>query len=234
MNVQVVTDLAGQVLWISPALPGRVHDLTAAGTQRIIRICERQGVADRAYPGAGPSASNAHLAANCFRRSAQSTEQLAQARAPVERGMARLKSWRIFRRSHVAQPHDANRRSHPHPGEATLKTLSNRRRYLNGFGRTVGHAWATEAPPGARRGECAGAIQRTFGARRGRGKSRGARRRCLCLPCRGLLPVRDRGGVRSGRNRCLCDACELAGQRGAGGRPREPWRVAAKHVRQNS
>jgi hypothetical protein len=29
---------------LSPALPGRTHDLTAARTHRIIRICERQGV----------------------------------------------------------------------------------------------------------------------------------------------------------------------------------------------
>lgn len=36
---------------------GRAHDLTAARTHRIIRICERQGVpilADLAYQGAGP------------------------------------------------------------------------------------------------------------------------------------------------------------------------------------
>lgn len=32
VNVQVVTDLAGRLLWISPALPGRAHDLTAART----------------------------------------------------------------------------------------------------------------------------------------------------------------------------------------------------------
>lgn len=52
VNVQVVTDPDGRLLWISPALPGRTHDLTAARTHRIIRICERQGVpvlADRAY-----------------------------------------------------------------------------------------------------------------------------------------------------------------------------------------
>lgn len=56
VNVQVVTDLDGRLLWISPALPGRAHDLTAARAHRIIRICERQGVpvlADRAYMGAG-------------------------------------------------------------------------------------------------------------------------------------------------------------------------------------
>jgi hypothetical protein len=34
----------------------------------------------------------------------------------------------------------------------------------------------------ARRCACRSAIQRTFGARRGRGKCRGARRRCFCLP----------------------------------------------------
>lgn len=57
MNVRVVTDPAGQVLWISPTLPGRTHDLTEARTHEIIRICERQGVsilADRAYQGADP------------------------------------------------------------------------------------------------------------------------------------------------------------------------------------
>ncbi len=41
VNVQVVTDPDGQ-LWLSLALPGRAHDLTAARTHRIIRICERQ------------------------------------------------------------------------------------------------------------------------------------------------------------------------------------------------
>jgi hypothetical protein len=57
VNVQVVTDPAGRLLWISPTLPGRAHDLTAACAHRIIRICERQGVpilADRAYMGACP------------------------------------------------------------------------------------------------------------------------------------------------------------------------------------
>jgi hypothetical protein len=57
VNVQVVTDLDGRLLWISPALPSRAHDLTVGRTHRIVRICERQGVpvlADRAYRGAGP------------------------------------------------------------------------------------------------------------------------------------------------------------------------------------
>ncbi|GAB1329968.1 hypothetical protein ACE1SV_43070 [Streptomyces sennicomposti] len=57
VNVQVVTDPDGRLLWLSPALPRRAHDLTAARTHRIIRICERQGVpilADLASQGGGP------------------------------------------------------------------------------------------------------------------------------------------------------------------------------------
>lgn len=105
VNVQVVTDPGGRLLWLSPALPGRTHDLTAARTHRIIRICERQGipiVAGLACQGAGP-----WLTTGIKRRPLQEltpTEKtrnhaLAATRAPVERGVARLKSWRIFRRS---------------------------------------------------------------------------------------------------------------------------------------
>ncbi|MFE7327735.1 transposase family protein [Streptomyces sp. NPDC057565] len=105
VNVQVVTDPGGQLIWLSPALPGRTHDLTATCTHRIIRICERQGVpilADLAYQGAGP-----WLTTGIKRRPLQEltpTEKdlnraLAAARAPVERGVAGLKSWRIFRRA---------------------------------------------------------------------------------------------------------------------------------------
>jgi hypothetical protein len=108
VNIQVVTDPAGEVLWISPAVPGRTHDLTAARTHRIIRICERQGVpilADRAYQGAGPWVTTGlkrpprgelTLTQRTVNRA------LAQARAPVERGIAWLKSWQIFRRACIS------------------------------------------------------------------------------------------------------------------------------------
>ncbi|EFE68898.1 transposase [Streptomyces viridosporus ATCC 14672] len=104
VNVQVVTDPAGRLL-ISPALPGRAYDLTAARTRRIIRICERQGVpilADQAYIGAS-SWVTTPLCRPPGREliPAQQTvnRALSAARAPVEHGVARLKSWRIFRRS---------------------------------------------------------------------------------------------------------------------------------------
>ncbi|WP_394425577.1 transposase family protein [Streptomyces sp. SGAir0957] len=65
----------------------------------------RQGVpvlADRAYQGAGPWVTTGLKRApggelTTTQRTVNRT--LAIARAPVERGMARLKSWRIFRRS---------------------------------------------------------------------------------------------------------------------------------------
>lgn len=108
VHTQVVTDPAGEVLWISPALPGRTHDLTAARTHRIIRICERQGVpilADRAYQGAGPWVTTGlkrppRGELSLTQRTVNRT--LAQAGAPVERGMARLKSWQTFRRSRIS------------------------------------------------------------------------------------------------------------------------------------
>ncbi len=102
VNVQVVTDPAGRLLWISPALPGRTHGLTAARTHKIIRICECQGVplhADRAYIGAGPWVTTPLRRPP--RREITATQRtnraLSAARAPVERGVASLKSWRIFR-----------------------------------------------------------------------------------------------------------------------------------------
>lgn len=56
MNVQVLTDPLGQLLWASPALPGPAHDLTAARQHGIIEALTEAGLrcwADKAYQGAG-------------------------------------------------------------------------------------------------------------------------------------------------------------------------------------
>ncbi|EFF88753.1 transposase, IS4 [Streptomyces sp. e14] len=131
VNVQVIADPGGRTLWLPPALPGRTHDRTAARTHKIIRICERQGVpvlADLAYTGAGEWVTTPG------RRPPQGeltpTEQtlnraLSAARVPVERGIARLRSWRIFRRARCSpQPHDVNHQGRPHAGAAPLKSLT--------------------------------------------------------------------------------------------------------------
>lgn len=55
-NVQIITDPAGRLVWVSPALPGAVHDIKAARTHGIIDALEEAGVecwADKGYRGAG-------------------------------------------------------------------------------------------------------------------------------------------------------------------------------------
>lgn len=130
VNVQVVTDPNGRLLWLSPALPGRVHDLTAARTHRIIRICERQGVpnlADLAYTGAGPWVTTAvkrrpHHDLTATQKTVN--RALARTRAPVERGVARLKTWRIFRHARCSPTRMTSiARAVLTPRAATLKEL---------------------------------------------------------------------------------------------------------------
>lgn len=98
----MVTDPQGEIVWISRALPGRTHDLTAARTDQIIATCERPGLpalADLAYIGAGGT-----YAAPTRRRPGQDltakqrslNRAHARLRCPVERGMATLKGRRIF------------------------------------------------------------------------------------------------------------------------------------------
>nr|MDT0525698.1 transposase family protein [Streptomyces sp. DSM 41633] len=108
VNVQVVTDQTGEILWLSPALPGRTHYMTAARTHKILRICERQGVpilADMAYIGAGDWVTTARRrppGGELTLTEQTENRALSTARAPVERAMARLKSWRFFRRSRIS------------------------------------------------------------------------------------------------------------------------------------
>lgn len=55
VNVQVIADPAGRLIWASAALPGSVHDLTAARTHAIIDALTNMNVmtlADKAYQGA--------------------------------------------------------------------------------------------------------------------------------------------------------------------------------------
>ena len=44
MNVQVLADPAGRLLWASPALPGAVHDLRAAREHGILDSLAEAGI----------------------------------------------------------------------------------------------------------------------------------------------------------------------------------------------
>lgn len=54
--MQLLADPAGRLVWASPALPGAVHDLTAARMHGLVDALAAHGVmvlADKGYQGAG-------------------------------------------------------------------------------------------------------------------------------------------------------------------------------------
>lgn len=103
VNIQAVTDQDGKIVWFSPALPGRAHDLTAARDHGIIATCADLGIsvlADKAYVGAEGTVEapiKARQGCELPDKHKRFNKVHARLRAPVERAFARLKSWRIFR-----------------------------------------------------------------------------------------------------------------------------------------
>ncbi|WP_405766624.1 transposase family protein [Streptomyces sp. NBC_00080] len=103
MNVQVIADPFGRLLWASPALPGAVHDVRAAREHGIVEALAQAGVpcwADKGYQGAGGT-----VRVPCRGRwEMLSTSQQAvnrshaKIRALVEQAVATLKSWRLLRK----------------------------------------------------------------------------------------------------------------------------------------
>ncbi len=79
MNVQVITDPAGRLLWASPALPGAVHDVRAARTHGIIGALTEAGVrcwADKAYRGVGGTTRVPYWGRRCPQASKPSTAHM--------------------------------------------------------------------------------------------------------------------------------------------------------------
>jgi DDE superfamily endonuclease/Helix-turn-helix of DDE superfamily endonuclease len=114
VNVQVIADPAGRLIWASPAVPGARHDSRAAAEHGIPAALEQAGVtayADTAYYGASPAAvrvpfrrSRYDRATGKFvsRRLSDGMKAVNHAhsalRAPGERANAELKNWRILRK----------------------------------------------------------------------------------------------------------------------------------------
>jgi hypothetical protein len=103
MNVQVITDPHGKLLWASPSLPGAVHDIKAARTHGIIDALSKGGLAcwaDKGYQGAGGTV-RVPFRGRWDRLSAgQRAVNTAHARirALGEQAMATLKTWRLPRK----------------------------------------------------------------------------------------------------------------------------------------
>ena len=111
LNVQVLADPAGRLIWVSPPLPGARHDMGAAREHGIIDALNAAGVAtiaDTAYQAAarrcGCRSGGAALDPDTgrYRRLSRSQKQVntahARQRGPGERANAELKNWKVLRK----------------------------------------------------------------------------------------------------------------------------------------
>ena len=100
MNLQVIASPCGDILWVSGALAGAVHDKKAEWIWGVLAELEAAGLvvlADKGYQGSsyaklpyrGKSKPESQKAAN---------RAHAKLRAPGERANAQLKNWRILRK----------------------------------------------------------------------------------------------------------------------------------------
>jgi hypothetical protein len=101
MNLQVIASPHGDILWVSGALPGAVHDLTAARIWGIVRRLAAAGLivlADKGYIGAGEPVLTPYRGRNKPPSQKAANRAHAKLRAPGERANAQLKTWHILRK----------------------------------------------------------------------------------------------------------------------------------------
>jgi DDE superfamily endonuclease/Helix-turn-helix of DDE superfamily endonuclease len=100
MNLQVIASPGGEILWVSGALPGSVHDMKAQWIWGVLDELEAAGLivlADKGYQGAA-HAKVPYRGRNKPQSQKDANKAHAKLRAPGERANAQLKSWRILRR----------------------------------------------------------------------------------------------------------------------------------------
>jgi DDE superfamily endonuclease/Helix-turn-helix of DDE superfamily endonuclease len=118
LNVQVIADPIGRLVWISPVLPGARHDMGAAREHGIIdalNAAEIDTIADTAYQGGGPAVRTPQRRRRLdpdtgrYRRLSRSQKQVntahARQRGPGERVNAELKNWKILRKIRSSPNH---------------------------------------------------------------------------------------------------------------------------------
>jgi hypothetical protein len=100
MNLQVIASPAGDILWVSGALPGAVHDKKAEWIWGVLAELEAAGLvvlADKGYQGS-TYAKIPYKGKNKPESQKQANKAHAQLRSPGERANAQLKTWRILRK----------------------------------------------------------------------------------------------------------------------------------------
>ena len=103
VNVLVIADAVGRLVWASAALPGATHDLSAARVHGIIEALTSAGVmtfADKGYQAAGGSVRTPfkrhRYRPKLSRRQKAVNRAHARIRACGERAIATLKCWKVL------------------------------------------------------------------------------------------------------------------------------------------
>jgi hypothetical protein len=100
MNLQVIASPHGDILWVSGALPGSVHDKKAEWIWGVLDELERQGLvtlADKGYQGS-TWAKVPYKGKGKPESQKEANRAHAKLRGPGERANAQLKAWRILRK----------------------------------------------------------------------------------------------------------------------------------------
>jgi hypothetical protein len=99
VNVQVIADAHGRLVWLSAALPGSVHDLKAARTHGIITALTAAAVAtlaDKGYRGARGAVGVPFYGRDLPKRMRECNAAHAKVRAIGERAISTLKTWKLL------------------------------------------------------------------------------------------------------------------------------------------
>jgi len=100
MNLQVIASPSGDILWVSGALPGSVHDKKAEWIWGVLAELEAAGLvtlADKGYQGS-TYAKIPYRGKNKPESQKEANRAHAKLRAPGERANAQLKNWQILRK----------------------------------------------------------------------------------------------------------------------------------------
>ena len=100
MNLQVIASPRGDILWVSGALPGSVHDKKAEWVWGVLADLEAAGLvtlADKGYQGS-THAKIPYRGKNKPESQKEANRAHARLRAPGERANAQLKTWHILRK----------------------------------------------------------------------------------------------------------------------------------------
>jgi hypothetical protein len=98
MNLQVACDLSGRLAWVSDPMPGSVHDVKALDASAVLDSLDPSlWVGDKGYIGRGMlTPRRKPPTASLTDHDKAFNHQINSTRAPIERAIAHLKTWKTL------------------------------------------------------------------------------------------------------------------------------------------